>query len=145
MAATARSLGLRLVVPETAPPNELTSAFSTIEKADVQAVLVGEKTFNFVNRQVIANFAARSRLVGRTCLAENGHKDGPTCAGAGAQGSAQRPFFKCPRLAVRRAFSKARDGGGGKAGIPGSLPPRISWPACLQSFTPGNACVSLDQ
>jgi putative ABC transport system substrate-binding protein len=62
VAATARKLGLDLVLAETAPPNDHASAFASIAQADVQAMLVGGTAYNFVNRQLIVDFAARSHL-----------------------------------------------------------------------------------
>jgi putative tryptophan/tyrosine transport system substrate-binding protein len=63
MAATVRKLGLDLVVAETAPPNDFASAFASIAQANVQAMLVGGTPYNFVNRQLIVDFAARERLL----------------------------------------------------------------------------------
>ena len=58
---TARKLGLHLIVAETLP-NDYSSAFASITRADVQAILVGGTAINFANRHLIVDFAARSHV-----------------------------------------------------------------------------------
>ena len=60
--ATARKLGLHLIVAETAP-NDYASAFASITRADAQAILVGGTAINFANRHLIVDFAARSHVL----------------------------------------------------------------------------------
>ena len=61
MGATARKLGLDLILVE-AVPNDYASAFAAITRANAQAVIVGGTVLNFSYRHSIVDFAAKNRL-----------------------------------------------------------------------------------
>lgn len=60
----ARSLGVRLHIGEVRGPSELESAFSTVRKERVEALLVVNDPMLFAQRGRIADLAAKNRLPG---------------------------------------------------------------------------------